>query len=65
MRFKWLIIILSAFSFSACSSEVIILKCQAPKPNRPLKAEHKSEFDYLKAIFEYSYELESLKELCY
>lgn len=65
MPFKWLIIILSAFSFSACSSEIITIKCQAPKPNRPLKAEFENEFEYLQAIFAYTYELETLKDLCY
>lgn len=51
--------------FSACSSEIITIKCQAPKPNRPLKAEFENEFEYLQAIFSYTYELETLKDLCY
>lgn len=53
--------------FSGCATKerIVIQKCDAEIPLRPLRADYKNEFDYLKAIFEYTYKLESLTELCY
>lgn len=51
--------------FNACAVNTQYLKCNyTPVPQRPLKAEYSDSVSYLKAIFLYTYELESLKEYC-
>lgn len=60
-------IILLSILFSGCAPQpqIKILKCQAPIPLKPIRQDYKSEFEYLKAIFEYTYKLETLTTLCY
>lgn len=62
-----ILIISSSILFSGCAPQpqIKILKCQAPIPVKPIRQEYASEFEYLKAIFEYTYKLETLTHLCY
>lgn len=62
---KILLIVFSIAFFNACTVNTQYLKCNyTPIPQRPIKAEYSDSASYLKAIFLYTYELESLKEYC-
>lgn len=63
---KLLLIIFSLVLFSACAApQKVYLKCNyKPVPERPIKEDFENYQLYLKAIFMYTYELESLKEYC-
>lgn len=50
--------------FSACS-EIVLVKCEVETPPRPLRSEFNNEFEFLRAIFDYVYNLESARDLCY
>lgn len=59
------VIIISSMLFNACSGEVVrVVPCKVDKPLKPHRADFKDNFDYLKAIFKYTYDLELSLEAC-
>lgn len=60
-----IVIIGLSMLFNACSSEAVrVVPCKIEKPLKPHRADFKDNFDYLKAIFKYTYDLESSLEVC-
>lgn len=66
MKANLILIAILSMLFNACSAEprIVIKPCIKETPLKPHRADFKSEFDYLKAIFEYTYKLESSLESC-
>lgn len=66
MKANLFLIAILSMLFNACSTEprIVVKPCIKEKPLKPHRADFKSEFEYLKAIFKYAYELESSVESC-
>ena len=64
---KILSALFSAFLINACASpeiRYIEKRCEITPPIRPHSADFESEFDFLKEIFFYTFELEKVASVC-
>lgn len=66
MKANLLLIAILSMLFNSCSAEprIVVKPCVVEKPLKPHRADFKGEFEYLKAIFKYAYDLEFSLESC-